>query len=90
MRLVSMSGKIAAYDVWNILGIPPDRRAQDQNSRMGEAMRKLGWERGNARFNGKVEKCYRKGTKLEREKHELMVTGMGDHAMVTKRGRIGG
>ncbi len=63
-------GKIAARTVWEILGIQPDRRTQDMNQRMGDAMRELGWERKQARFGGKPEGAYVKGegrTALEAE-----------------------
>jgi virulence-associated protein E len=57
--------KIAAADVWTIMEVKPGQRSQDQNRRVGEAMRKLGWRRpntaGNVRLEGKLVSGYVKG-----------------------------
>jgi predicted P-loop ATPase len=57
--------KIAAADVWTILDVKPGQRSQDQNRRVGEAMRKLGWRRpntaGNVRIEGKLVRGYVRG-----------------------------
>ena len=48
--LGEMGGKIRTEDVWTIVGVPVDRRAQEHNARLGSAMRKLGWGRIKRRF----------------------------------------
>jgi hypothetical protein len=57
--------KIAAADVWTILDLKPGQRSQDQNRRVGEAMRKLSWRHpntaGNVRIEGKLVRGYVKG-----------------------------
>jgi predicted P-loop ATPase len=87
--LQDRKGKIASLDIWKIIGIPQERRTQNDNARMGEAMRKLGWERGKARFNGKTDNGYFRGTKRERQGLELTVCGQGDRALVVKRSDLG-
>src|SRR5262249_29220374 len=48
-------GKIAAADVWTILGMR-GQKSQFDNERMGAAIRKLGWEKGNLRFPAREKK----------------------------------
>ena len=36
--------------MWTIVNIPPGQRQQIHNTRLGDAMRKLGWERVRQRF----------------------------------------
>ncbi|MXO62522.1 virulence-associated E family protein [Qipengyuania oceanensis] len=62
------TGKLRAADVWNLLGMPPSQRTQDQNGRVGDAMRELGWERTKLRFGGKPVGAYAKGSKRQRER----------------------
>ncbi|TIL83874.1 MAG: hypothetical protein E5Y73_35620 [Mesorhizobium sp.] len=55
-------GKIRSADVWTIVNIPIDRRTQEHNARLGDAMQALGWTRDKLRFGGKhPERCYVKG-----------------------------
>ncbi len=42
-----MEGKITSADVWVILDVKAGQRNPDQNRRMGDAMRKLNWQRPN-------------------------------------------
>ncbi|HEX8341978.1 MAG TPA: VapE domain-containing protein [Tepidisphaeraceae bacterium] len=56
-----LNGKLRAEDVWTILGVPPGQRTQDQNGRLGAAMKTNGWERKKLRFGGKPEYCYVRG-----------------------------
>jgi hypothetical protein len=64
-ELGKMVGKIAATSVWEILDVKPGQRSQDQNKRLGDAMRKLGWRRPNeaglARIGGVPVSAYVKG-----------------------------
>jgi len=60
------TGKILASEAWDIVDVRPGMRTQDHNERLGAAMRKLGWERKKARFDGKVQWGYAKGTAQER------------------------
>jgi hypothetical protein len=47
--LGSRSGKVTSENIWEVLGVSDaGRRTQDQNQRMGEAMRALGWHRANS------------------------------------------
>lgn len=55
-HLGDLEGKIKSNDVWNILGIPPSQRSA-QSQQMGEAMRIIGWERKNVRFDGKAKEA---------------------------------
>jgi hypothetical protein len=56
-----MSGKIAAEDVWTLLGIRPGQRHQDHNEKLGAAMAKLGWKRTRLRIEGELSYSYVRG-----------------------------
>jgi len=57
------TGKIRATDVWKLLGIPVGQQTQDQNARLGDAMREIGWTRTRLRFGGGgPEYAYARGT----------------------------
>jgi predicted P-loop ATPase len=45
--LSGMEGKISSASVWEILDVRGAHRTQDQNRRVGEAMRQLDWRRAN-------------------------------------------
>jgi hypothetical protein len=64
-----LKGKVAAADVWKILGKPnPSMGTQDDNFRLGEAMRALGWTRTKQRvgyFSSPIS-AYVMGTPTER------------------------
>jgi len=69
--LDGLAGKIAATDVWRILGKPyPCERTQLDNFRLGEAMRAMGWERTMQRFRYRYRgwpiSAYVRGTRAER------------------------
>jgi predicted P-loop ATPase len=51
-------GKIASEDVFRILDIPAGQRNQAQNTRVGEAMRRLRWRRERLRREGTLQYCY--------------------------------
>jgi predicted P-loop ATPase len=63
-----LNGKILAADAWLIVGMPPERRTQEHNGRLGKAMRELGFERKPLQFDGRKQKGYRRGPVEEREK----------------------
>lgn len=71
--LETMKGQIRSVDVWTILDIEPGRQTQEQNNRMGQAMRKLGWEARQIRCDGQRVSGYVKGTADEREKKRIFV-----------------
>lgn len=80
--LEGRQGKIRASDVWDIVGVLPAHRTQDHNSRIGEAMRHLGWKRDRLRFGGVApEHCYTRGTGHERGQR-LAVRTNGDKKQV--------
>jgi hypothetical protein len=64
--LSGREGKIKASDVWLVLDKKPGHATQDDNVRLGKAMRALGWSRppsSTARFGGKPVSAYVKGEK---------------------------
>jgi hypothetical protein len=69
-ELGDMTGRIAAADAWKIIDKPPGMRNQEDNRRMGGAMRELGWERSLQRFgkHGSPQGAYVKGTFEERRR----------------------
>jgi hypothetical protein len=54
-------GKLRAEDAWRIVGRPSGMRTQDDNERLGDALRRLGFERKQRRFGGNPEWCYVRG-----------------------------
>lgn len=59
-----LEGKVRAEDAWRIVGKPRGMRTQDDNDRLGDAMRRLGFERKQRRFGGRSpEWCYIRGGK---------------------------
>ncbi len=65
--LGEMQGKVRAADIWAIIGVPSGQRNQEHNARLGEAMRRLGWERKKRRFGAtNPEWCYVRGDSNER------------------------
>jgi predicted P-loop ATPase len=60
-------GKIRSASVWNILGVDAGRRSQNDNERMGGAMRLLGWQRSEnpLRFGAETARGYTKGDASE-------------------------
>lgn len=67
--LGDLTGKVHHEDVWTILELPVGRRTSSENTRLGDAMRELGWERVKLRFGGRnPEHCYARGTRRERER----------------------
>ncbi|MEM6623783.1 MAG: virulence-associated E family protein [Pseudomonadota bacterium] len=55
-------GKVKAEDAWRIVGRQAGHRTQDDNERLGDAMRRLGFERTKRRFGlPHPEWCYVRG-----------------------------
>ncbi|MES2846127.1 MAG: virulence-associated E family protein [Pseudomonadota bacterium] len=60
-----MQGKLRAKDAWRIVGKPPGMRTQDDNERLGDAMRRLGFSAKQRRFGGpSPEAAYVRGDGL--------------------------
>ena len=64
-ELGDIQGKISSTAVWEILDVRPGQRSQDQNARVGVAMRDLGWRRPSkgkmVRIGGKLVMGYVRG-----------------------------
>ena len=65
--LGDQTGKLRAEDAWRIVGVRSEHRTQEQNERLGGAMRELGFERRKARFGRGPEWCYARGNRSERQ-----------------------
>ena len=61
------NGKILGEDVWTLVRMPPDRRAQEHKARLGHAMQTLKFEHKPLRFDGKLRQGYARGDAKERE-----------------------
>ena len=64
--LADLTGKIAAADVWQIVGKPAYHRTQADNVGVGEAMRALDWARTMQRIDGEPVSAYVRGMAAER------------------------
>jgi predicted P-loop ATPase len=53
-------GKIAGNSIWIILNVRVGDQTQDDNMRVGQAMKDLGWQRTKVRIDGKVVNGYTK------------------------------
>lgn len=74
-HLGERTGKLRAQDVWTIIGkADVGRRTQEDMNRLGEVMRRLGWERKQRRFGGGPEWCYVRGSQAEREESLFVFT----------------
>ena len=56
-----MAGKLKADDAWRIVGRVAGMRTQDDMERLGDAMRRLGFDRKQRRFGANPEWCYVRG-----------------------------
>lgn len=70
--LGDMQGKILTDDVWKIVDKPRHQRTQGDNSRMGEAMRELGWTRKHLRIAGRVAWVYARGNDKYHRRIEII------------------
>ena len=74
-------GKIASSSIWTILDVRVGTQGQEQNRRVGDAMRHLGWKKAKTkvRIDGKPVHAYIKGPqpwrtiKAERDRDSLRV-----------------
>jgi predicted P-loop ATPase len=76
--LGDITGKLLATDAWGIIGVDAGRRTQEQNARLGSAMKVLGFERKKVRFDGKRNWGYLRGDTAEREKRIGVVFENGE------------
>jgi hypothetical protein len=57
-KLNGKAGKITSNSVWTILNVSAGHRTQDQNQRLGIAMRKLGWKKAKIRVTDETENLH--------------------------------
>jgi hypothetical protein len=60
-HLGDLKGKLLADDAWEIIGLPKERRTQDQNARIGVIMKSIGFTRKKLRFGSKTRWGYIRG-----------------------------
>ena len=77
-------GVIKTLDLWEILNVEPGRVTQDQNARLGAAMRRLGWDRSRRRADGDRRYVYTRGDSTEWI--TVDVSGFGEGRRVHVRG----
>ena len=58
-------GKVRTADVWGLLGVDIERRTQEQNARLGNIMRGLGFKRKKLKFARENAWGYARGTEEE-------------------------
>jgi hypothetical protein len=71
--LGDLKGKLLGADLWRIVGVDEAHRTQSHNSRIGNVMKMLGFERSLRRFSGPPQRCYVRGDEAERER-QIYVT----------------
>jgi hypothetical protein len=59
--LGDLEGKLKAADAWTVLDIPTGQRTQAHNTRLGAALRELGWKKTKVWIGSKSEWGYVKG-----------------------------
>jgi hypothetical protein len=50
-------GRIEAAAIWDIIGVPIERRTQKDNERIGDVMRRLGWRSVGQQRHHKRRSC---------------------------------
>lgn len=65
-RLDGVAGRVTPEDIYQWLRLPPSHRKPEDQSRIGLAMRRLGFEHTRVRLNGKRTYCYVRGDSAER------------------------
>lgn len=88
-HLGTLTGKIRVTEVFELLGIPMHMRTTDQNTRVGMAMKALGWEHVQRRFGGNPEWAYVKGTQEERQRQLCVVIGEDGRFLAADRANAG-
>ncbi len=83
--LAGKVGRIKSTDIWTLLGKDPIDAKPEEQIRMGDAMRRLGWESSRPRVKGQRTRFYMKGDEHEREV-VLGVTGRKVVRMATGPG----
>jgi hypothetical protein len=71
--LGDLQGKLAAADVWRIVGVDPGHRLQEHNVRLGQAMKELGFEPKSLNIDNKKQRAYARGAKEEKELQHIFV-----------------
>jgi hypothetical protein len=80
-------GKILCGDMWTIVQVPVHVRNQEHNVRLGDVMRKLGWERKKLRFGDLGPKwSYAKGDKTQQMKRVIITRTPDDGLRVDPEG----
>lgn len=79
------TGKIRVTEVFELLGLPMHMRTTDQNTRVGMAMKALGWDHVQRRFGGNPEWAYVKGTQEERQRQLSVVIADGKRYLTSDR-----
>jgi predicted P-loop ATPase len=77
--LKELNGIIINTDVWNMVGVDIERRTQDQNVRIGNVMKALGFERTTATRGGKTHNVYARGSKEERKLRISITVNRNEH-----------
>lgn len=83
--LETHTGKIRVTEVFELLGLPMHMRTTDQNTRVGMAMKALGWEHVQRRFGGNPEWAYVKGTQEQRQRRLKVMVCDGQRYVSTER-----
>jgi predicted P-loop ATPase len=71
--LGDLKGKLAAADVWRIVGVDPGHRSQEHNARLGQAMKDLEFEHKPLNIDGKKQQAYARGTEVEQMRRIIVV-----------------
>jgi predicted P-loop ATPase len=79
--LGDLQGKLAAADVWRIVGVDPGHRVQEHNVRLGQVMKDLGFGPNKPlQIDGKKQRAYARGSEEEQEKQHIIVVVSEDGA----------
>lgn len=82
-RLGEMNGKILNRDVWELLEKRTGQRTQEDNNRLGEAMRANGWHRTHRRIDGVTSIVYVRGTTEEQERRIFVLLDLNGRPYVS-------
>jgi predicted P-loop ATPase len=66
------TGRILTEDAWAVVNIPTGQRTQDHNSRLGDAMKALKWERKKFNLDGRKRWFYARGTLVEQKRRVII------------------
>jgi hypothetical protein len=69
----TLNGKLHSSEVWKVVDIPIARRTQLENAKIGEVMKKIGFERKKAKMENKTTWTYQRGTPEERQYNTIEV-----------------